>query len=214
MPPKGTATPVAVLSSAAFRIGVICAAKGHCDFFNGHDLGRGAHRSDMCRQRALRLYRLFLSDNKGYRSDMCRQRALRHPVKACNLSWIFHRSDMCRQRALRHQSLSRDDFHKIIGVICAAKGHCDPALELLSFCSLRSQKTKQLLSGMPPKGTATFHSAPMLATVMHRSDMCRQRALRREAGTVWLSVWHRSDMCRQRALRQAYLGVSSPDRVR
>ena len=79
MLPKGTATLLAADLTEDVPVGVICAAKGHCDnedadFFDvkvvgvicaakGHcdynpDLWSGVYmrRSDMCCQRALRLY--------------------------------------------------------------------------------------------------------------------------------------------------------------
>ncbi len=59
MPPKGTATAEACEENIPCRqIGVICAAKGHCDVLVVRSEVKLNHRSDMCRQRALRPLRL------------------------------------------------------------------------------------------------------------------------------------------------------------
>ncbi len=58
------------------------------------------------------------------RSDMCRQRALRQDCPR-NPADSTYRSDMCRQRALRLIGEIGVGVVHHIGVICAAKGHCD-----------------------------------------------------------------------------------------
>ena len=109
-------------------VGVMCAAKGHCDNYLRRVSPLHAHgRSHVCRERALRhfvsrsVYCELASvgvmcaakghcDNNGVpfqpvhlhsRSHVCRERALRHKRLEARPK-LHGRSHVCRERALRH----------------------------------------------------------------------------------------------------------------
>ncbi len=104
---------------------------------------------------------------------------------------------MCRQRALR---LRDGDFLGLstgIGVICAAKGHCDAGAPIAAragcrigvICATKGHCDKlrfKCLEMFAPigvicatKGHCDQAEAYRQTSQIHRSDMCHQRALRR-----------------------------------
>ncbi len=89
-----------IVARSSARIGVICAAKGHCDILGLPQEQVPKNRSDMCRQRALRpsrknIFRVILI------GVICAAKGHCDTCKDCPV------------------------IPPRIGVICAAKGHCD-----------------------------------------------------------------------------------------